>query len=527
MKIVFRTDASLRIGTGHVMRCLTLAEALRERGAQVTMVCRELEGNLIPYLRGARGLDVKALPAPAPGGLRGRPGEPAHAPWLEVPWETDAAETAAALRSLPSRPDWLVLDHYALDSRWEAAVREAHGRLFVIDDIADRDHDCAYLLDQNLYDTPEARYAARVPASARLLLGPSFALLRPAFAAARAKASPREGAPRRLLVFFGGADPGRDTLKALEALSLPEFRSLAADVVVGAVNPVREKVRLACEARPGTAYHCQADNMAELMAGADLALGAGGTSSWERCCVGLPALLASVAENQRELTSTLARHGAALDLGWGPDLTAAGIAGALRGLLADPGRVTSMSRLCLALVDGRGADRVADRILSAAPADGSMRLRPAEAADMLTYFRWANEAEARRNSYRSDPVPLAGHERWFAARLADPDCRLYVAEKDGEPAGQIRFQRESSDAWISFSVDSRARGAGAGAWLLREGARKLRSEAGWGAARILGAVKRSNPASLKAFTKAGYVVAEEAPVNGEPSIVYFYPEENP
>lgn len=529
MRIAFRTDASLRIGTGHVMRCLTLAEALRRRGAECAFVGRELEGNLLDRARAA-GFRVHPLPRPADPGPRPAPEDrddppPPHHPWLEASWREDAEATAAALRSWGA-VDWLVVDHYALDARWQERVAPCAGRLFAIDDIADRRHACHALLDQNLYDDPERRYVSRVPADARLLLGPEFALLRPEFAAARARVRPRGGKVSRVLVFFGGADPGNATAKALEALSLPEFSSLRADVVVGAVNPHRDSLAAACAARPGTAFHVQASHMAELMADADLALGAGGTTSWERCCLGLPSLAASLAENQKELTATLARHGAMLDLGLGESLSPAGIAGSLRQALADPDRLAAVSRLGMALVDGGGADRVAARLLSPWRPGAPLALRPARPSDMATYFRWTNEAETRRQSYRPDPVPLADHARWFAARLEDPGTRLWVAESDGEPAGQIRFQKEDGAAWISFSVDARHRGRGVGAYLLSEGARELRRDPAWAALPIRGAIKASNPASRKAFLKAGYAEAGESLVRGEPSYIYHHQQGN-
>lgn len=522
MKVLFRTDASLRIGTGHVMRCLTLAEVLRKRGAESAFICREFEGDLIRYIRDTRGFPVHALPRSSAPMHASRDGDlPVHHAWLEADWSADAAQTARHIGGQAGRVDWLVVDHYALDARWQAGVRSLADRLLIIDDIADRPHLADYLLDQNLYDGPEARYASRVPSEARLLLGPEFALLRPEFAEARRNARPRDGQVDRILVFFGGADPGNATALAVEALSRAGFSHLAADVVVGAVNPNKDAVQAACARRPGTDFHCQAGNMAELMAKADLALGAGGTTSWERCCLGLPTLTASVAENQRELTATLARHGVLHDLGWGGDLTVESIASALRTCLGDPGRLAAMSRLGLAIVDGLGADRVADR-MTASPNPDARTLRPARASDMLTYFRWTNEVETRKHSFQSEPVPLASHAIWFTARLADPDSRLLVAECGGEPAGQIRFQREGENAWIGFSVDPRYRGRGLGAYLLVAGARALREAAAWRDCLIKGAVKATNPASRKAFMKAGFVEAGEATIHGESSFIYHY-----
>lgn len=518
MRIFVRTDASQRIGTGHVMRCLTLAASLRDRGAEVRFLCRTLVGNLIAAIRSA-GFAVDELGgslACAPG-----PQDPAHAAWLEAPWETDARESAAAIAARGGA-DWLVVDHYALDARWQRAAA-AGSRVFVIDDIADREHACACLLDQNLYDAPEARYAARIPGDSALLLGPGYALLRPAFAAARGRLGPRDGRVRRVLVFFGGADPTGAALLAVEALSHPRFAALEADVVAGALNPRSDALRAACGRRPGTVFHAQAGDMAALMARADLALGAGGTSTWERCCLGLPSLTAWVADNQRELTETLARHGALIDLGPGLSLDVARIESALDACLADPERLAACSRLSLDLADGSGAERVAG-FLFAKPGAAASVLRPAGPADLLTYFRWTNDPETRRQSFRPEAVPLAGHADWFRTRLADPATRLYVLEQAGVPAGQIRFQAQGGQAWIGFSVDPRFRGKGLGSLLLREGALRLRADPHWPKIPIAGAVKRGNAASHKAFAAAGYRRDREEKVGGEDSIIYLFPD---
>jgi UDP-2,4-diacetamido-2,4,6-trideoxy-beta-L-altropyranose hydrolase len=232
-----------------------------------------------------------------------------------------------------------------------------------IDDLADRPHDCDLLLDQNLYDEPGRRYAGLVPERCTPLVGPAYALLRDEFGAARAKRKHRDGSVRRLVVFFGGSDPGDETSKALAAVrilraSRPE---LEADVVVGTSNPHRAKVEAICREIPGTRFHCQIANMAELMAGADLAFGAGGTASWERCCVGLPALAAILAENQRELLENAHRRGVAVSLGWADRITAEDYARAADTL--SPARLKEMEARCLELVDGRGRDRVTEALL--------------------------------------------------------------------------------------------------------------------------------------------------------------------
>jgi len=183
-EIVFRTDAALQIGTGHVMRCLTLAEALAERGAHCRFVCREHSGNLMELIRD-RGFDAIGLPVES-GRLatEASSDEPigAHATWLGADWAVDAEQACAALGDMDA--DWLIVDHYALDVRWERSLRSRCRRLMVIDDLADRIHDCDLLLDQNLGREPRD-YAGLVPDCSAILVGPRFALLRPEFAALR------------------------------------------------------------------------------------------------------------------------------------------------------------------------------------------------------------------------------------------------------------------------------------------------------------------------------------------------------
>jgi UDP-2,4-diacetamido-2,4,6-trideoxy-beta-L-altropyranose hydrolase len=265
--------------------------------------------------------------------------------------------------------DWLVLDHYRLDARWEKALRPMARKIMVIDDLADRPHACDLLLDQNLYRAPGQRYSGKVPAECRQLLGPEFALLRPEFRRARetresrAAQIPRARPSRRLFVFFGGSDPGDETSKALAALAHLGPEGADADVVVGSSNPHRHKVEAACAALGGVRFHCQVGNMAELMAEADVALGAGGTTTWERCCLGLPALVAVLADNQAELADTADESGVAVNLGRGENLRPEDYVRALRALT--PERAQAMETRCRALVDGLGCARVATTIMGA------------------------------------------------------------------------------------------------------------------------------------------------------------------
>lgn len=359
MRVVMRVDASLQIGSGHVMRCLTLADELRSRGAEVHFICREHPGNLFALIA-ERSYPCIGLVAPTSAGYHASADDTHHAAWLAVPWQQDAEETVAALPS--GGVDCLVIDHYALDWRWEAQLRPLVKRVMVIDDLADRPHDCDLLLDQNLYWDMESRYNGLVPDACHKLVGPRYALLRPEFAKARRTLRQRDGQVRRILVFFGGVDHSNETAKALQALSALGRKDLAVDVVVGGANPHKDEIKAVCRTN-GFDYHCQVGNMAELMAAADLAIGGGGTATWERCAVGLPALVVSIAENQYEIAHNACQVGATIFLGNSFDLDSAAYQDKLLDTVADSHIIRTMAEKAIQLVDGNGAERTADAMV--------------------------------------------------------------------------------------------------------------------------------------------------------------------
>ncbi|SDF79793.1 UDP-2,4-diacetamido-2,4,6-trideoxy-beta-L-altropyranose hydrolase [Sporolituus thermophilus] len=349
MDIVFRTDSSREIGTGHVMRCLTLADALKEKGCRALFICRDFAGNIGGLVR-AKGHEVVYLPH--------RQDEPDpddrvfHAAWLGTSWQQDAEDTATVLRERFDRPvDWLVVDHYGIDAKWEKTLRPYTRKIMVIDDLADRPHDCDLLLDQNLYENMEKRYDGLVPPGAIKLLGPKYALLRPEFYRARQSIRQRDGTVRRILVFFGGSDPTNETLKALKAIKMLDRPDIAVDVVIGSSNLHKEEIAAFCRDMPQVTLHCQVDNMAELMANADLAIGAGGTTTWERCYLGLPTITIIIADNQAEVLTVLAQNGVIWNLGFCHSVRIVDITQAVRKLTNCRICLKTMEKLAQQLLD--------------------------------------------------------------------------------------------------------------------------------------------------------------------------------
>ena len=351
MRVAIRTDASSQIGTGHFMRCLTLADGLTERGAKIRFVSRHLPEHLRSMLA-KKGHEFVSLDGTqndmALDGL-------AHAHWLGVSQAQDAADS---IRMLSDETwDWLVIDHYALDIRWESALRRISKRIMVINDLADRQHDCDALLDQNFYPDMQTRYTGKVPFYCELLLGPRYALLRDEFRQLHEQVKPRKGPVKRILVFFGGIDANNYTGCAIEALAKIDESDLHIDVVIGAQHPCKEQIAAECALR-GFICHIQTDKMAELMASADLAIGAGGSAAWERCCLGLPAVLVALAENQIDIAKGLDLYGASVYVGTLETASLQVLRSEIISLLSARNRLNALSERSYLLVDGLGIDRV-------------------------------------------------------------------------------------------------------------------------------------------------------------------------
>ena len=289
--------------------------------------------------------------------LRREPmGEPTHAAWLGVDWQTDALQTRMALGA--RTPDWLIVDHYALDARWESNVSQRCHRLMAIDDLADRAHACNVLLDQNLVIAMEQRYCDKVPAYCTCLIGPQYALLRPEFRALRQASLARRKAPvlERLLVSMGGTDDTNETAKVIAGVQLAKRHWQHIDVVVGQDYPAAQQLRESLVAIPTAELHIQTRQMASLMEAADLAITACGSVTWEKCTLGLPSIGVILGENQRPIATMLQQLGAQRILGAGPDVTPAMYADTLDATQVD--ELSAMIDSASAICDGGGAQKV-------------------------------------------------------------------------------------------------------------------------------------------------------------------------
>lgn len=316
MHIVFRVDASLQMGTGHVMRCLTLADALQKQGSEVSFICREHKGNLIKYIE-SKGyivcrLDILSSDIEELNQSENNP--LAHAHWLGATQKKDAEACDPILKNI--NPDWLIVDHYGIDYRWQNQLKKYFKKLMVIDDLADRKHECDLLLDQT-YGRKDDDYNNLVPHGCKKLLGSRYALLRPEFLQWREYSLQRRVNPelKKILINMGGADPDNFTGQLLEMLRASELRQdIEITVVMGEVSSHLKEVKQLGKIMPcPTSVMIGVNNMAEIMANSDLAIGAVGSTTWERGCLGVPSILLAIAENQI-YASRLLKHERVIEL---------------------------------------------------------------------------------------------------------------------------------------------------------------------------------------------------------------------
>jgi len=473
MNIAFRVDASTQIGTGHFMRCLTLANALQQqRGIRIRFICQHLPEYLCDILTAKNyelvllGSEAKHLATDAnsmkagaiPSKIHGTATKLAHASWLGVSQALDASDSIQALADL--HWDWIVVDHYALDERWESVLRQTARKILVIDDIADRHHDCDVLLDQNFYLDMNSRYVGKVPNHCQLLLGPRYALLRKEFQQVRPQVKPRKGVVKRVLIFFGGIDADNHTGRAIQALIDIGVSDINVDVVIGEQHPCREAIEAVCLSHNFTC-HVQTDRMAELMSVADLSIGAGGSTTWERCCLGLPTITICTADNQRNQIADAASEGLvyAFDINYEFDLV---IKCQVKSLIENTCLRQLISRNGMQRVDGRGVLRVIDNISL-----NCIDIRIAKQDDSERLLVWRNHPAIREVSRNADVINSDEHYRWFNALLNDPNKVLLIGQLHGVPVGVIRFDIHDDQAEISIYLVPDAKGSCRGRDLLQ------------------------------------------------------------
>lgn len=506
MNIAVRVDSSVAIGTGHVMRCRALATELRDRGAAIHFITRALPGHLGDLLE-RDGFRVSMLPEL----LAAKDDADNGHTKLSFYQNEDAIQTIAAISK--HECNWLVIDHYALDQNWETQLRFSGRKILVIDDLADRPHNCDMLLDQNYAQCALSRYQQLVPAHTQLLLGPRYSLLRREFAELRKTMPSRSALIQRVLVFMGGADNVGIVGKILTALSSLRLAHLDVDLILDSNSLHNDSITKQAAKRSNTYIYGPQQHLADFMAKADLSIGAGGVTMWERMCMGLPSLVISTAENQLPACKSLEAAGLIVYLGSAINLDSKAIEASLFGILQENRRIMALAAANQCLVDGNGAKRVAELLYPTAR--NQLTLRKATADDELTFYDWVNDPTVRRSALNSEPISLDAHAKWFKARLLDPASHLFVLMAGNLPVGQVRFQREGNEFTISYSLDTLARGRGWAKHLLKTAICALDSAP---SDKLKAVVKFCNQKSAKILVSLGF---EEQPNEQDDSVRVF------
>ena len=516
LKVAFRVEASARIGTGHLMRCLTLADALARQGAMCHFLARDWgpQRGLVQ----SRGHEAVTLPAwSSIAGPTPDPEAPPYADWLGGPWQEDAEQTRLQLARIGA--DWLVVDHYALTADWERTVRPATRYLMVIDDLADRPHDCDLLLDANAHAAPAQRYRQRVNPAARSLFGPRYALLRDEFLQAR-KTQPPLAQRRSLFIGFGGADADNLTLRSVRAAAALCAAGTPCDVVVGASYPHLDSLRqaLAAPAHAATRLHVATDQVARCMGQARMAVCGGGVSTWERMCMGLPSLVMAAADNQVEALRHLQDQGWIRLLGRADDVSDAALAHEIQAFWQASEALTRMAGEGVAVVDGLGASRVVAEMQAFGPgASGGTTgaaplpvfLAPLRDTHIEKLTSWKNDP-GLAHQIAAHPAQFTGSQvrAWMLRNAADPD-QLFMGIFARADAAVIGVARLMFIDWVSgvaelgiFIGEPTARGQGQGRaavqLLLRRAFGQL------GLHRVFLRVMVDNAAAIRCYRACGF-----------------------
>jgi UDP-2,4-diacetamido-2,4,6-trideoxy-beta-L-altropyranose hydrolase len=476
--VLIRADASSTIGTGHVMRCLVLAEALKENGFEPVFLTKPLEGN-IDHKIAENGFRLVSLVSDDAG--------------AEIEEVCDAIRVTGAAM--------IVFDHYGIDAGYEKRVKDATGiRVMVFDDMY-KPHHCDILLNQNMY-ADAARYDALVPPGCKRLCGVEYALLRKEFRTITKR--DRSKAPEgrlNLLVTLGGADPGNVTLKVMEALEKVEGVTFNVTVVVGAVNPHLGAIR-AFPSSSGCVFDIvvNASNMAELMNEADVAISAAGSTTIELLYMQVPMMLIVLADNQDAVAREMQRQGFGINLGTAKALHVETLTVQIADYLhARIGREGKGGQPALPSIGN--IEKVVKKMVCGMYADYA--LREAAAEDMMAVFSLSNDAEVRKYSMNTAPIPLEDHRRWFEKRLSDTQSPFLVVAQGDTCLGQVRLDKKAEGYVFSISLSRALRGCGFAADIIGKSLQRLPE-----GSLAVAYIRHDNAASVKSFESNGFIPVE-------------------
>ena len=497
--LIIRADASTRIGTGHIMRCIALAQAWQDRGGDVTFLSycdsETLRQRIIDE-------DFDFIPIEKP-----------HPEPYDL---SSTLKVLSAMRyDLSATCPWLVLDGYHFTPNYQKVIRENGYRLLVIDDMAHIDHYHAdILLNQNIHAS-SLRYSCDMDTVK--LLGCEYVLLRREFLKYKNWKREIPEKARKILVTMGGGDPDNVTLKVIKALNSLNDSDIEVKIVAGPMNPNINSLEKKLHNSPyALGLLSRASNMPELMAWADIAISAGGSTCWELAFMGLPSLIITVADNQIEIAEGLQQACAEIHLGWHDEITPNSIAETLQKMLYNNERMEDISENGQRLVDGSGGKRILRSMLVS---EMQIQLVKEENCELL--WKWANDPKTRSASFHSNPIAWEQHCQWFTDKLNSSDCIIYlVSINQNNPFGQVRFDIKKNTAVISLSIAKEFRGLGMSSEMIKRACIQFFRENKIQTVQAL--IKEKNMISISAFKKAGFVKIKQFEHLSFPTLIMEY-----
>ena len=340
--IFIRVDSSTKIGYGHFMRCMALADTL-QKNFEINFITRSLEGSLISDIQ-KKGFGIFRF----------------YSNSEKINEKNDAQKTISLIKKHSGSKNILIVDNYQLSKKWETDVKPFVHKLIVIDDLSNRSHNCDLLIDQNLHTKVNGLYKGLIPSNCVKLIGPKFSMIRKEFRMMRKSVKPRTFPIKKILVSFGGSDIENQTLVALNSIKKMNGK-INVDVVVGKANKCKKTLKIFCNKNKHFTYHEQIDNIADLMLSSDLSIGSSGSTTWERCCLGLPAIVSISSNDQRDIANSLSRKKCIINLGDVKKLKESSYINVITNLKKNDLR--NMSKNSMSLVDGNGTQRILKHIL--------------------------------------------------------------------------------------------------------------------------------------------------------------------
>tara|TARA_B100000035_G_scaffold315477_1_gene336762 strand:+ start:5280 stop:6830 length:1551 start_codon:yes stop_codon:yes gene_type:complete len=496
MNFFFRVDSSLKIGTGHLIRCLTLAKVLRMQGAECKFICGPQKDNFIKLVKN-EGFKVFTFAKSKNKIVKNKNDKTKknyYFDWIETSWQEDVKNTIKALGS--DIIDWLVVDHYALDKKWENKIRPYVKKIMVIDDLANRDHSCDLLLDQNLIANQETRYLKRILPNCTTFLGPKFALLQPEYSKLHIRKQINRDKIKRVLVFFGGVDKKNLTKLTLKSLLKIKRKDITFDVVISSLNPNKSNIQKFLHKKPNVNMYDSLPSLAPLMIKADIAIGACGSTTWERLCLGLPSLVITIAENQKPIAKELDRLNLIKLIGHHTYVKEENILNSFKSALDE--NLKKWTRYSKTITNGKGVFKIASILMI--NDKSKLKIRMAKKEDEQLLLLWANDPIVRANAFSPDIISSQVHSSWFHSRLNNGEfCKIFILETiEGVPIGQVRFEKKFKKWFVNYSLSKIARGKNIGSRLLNLSIQKFKKKE---KLTLFAEVKKSNNPSIKIFKK--------------------------